>query len=87
MEVDTDTASYQNAEIQEVLDERTRNVGRGKRREYLVRWTRYEHPTWEPADNLDGTVALNGWLRSREKITLSVPRSIFDRGANTRRGA
>ncbi|KAH0614368.1 uncharacterized protein H6S33_000004 [Morchella sextelata] len=36
-------------EVQEVLDSRIRH----RQLQYLVKWTGYEQPTWEPARNLD----------------------------------
>ena len=38
-------------EIKKLLDSQTLKAGRGKRREYLVKWVDYgpEHNTWKPA--------------------------------------
>ncbi|KAH0604569.1 uncharacterized protein H6S33_006946 [Morchella sextelata] len=36
-------------EVQEVLDSRIRH----RQLQYLVKWTGYEQPTWEPARNLN----------------------------------
>ena len=44
--------------VDEVLWARTRRIGRGIRREVLVRWSGYAEPTWEPRDALDDTAAL-----------------------------
>jgi transposase InsO family protein len=47
--------------VEEILQEREKRVGRGHRREYLVKWVGYKRPTWEPASNLADTAALNVW--------------------------
>lgn len=51
--------------VEEILDERFRRWGRGHRHEYLVKWSGYQTPTWEPARNFEGTVALDAWLAHR----------------------
>ena len=48
---DDDPTSY---EVEEILDSRTRYG----RTQYLVRWTGYNDPTWEPAENLDNCADL-----------------------------
>ncbi|RDA84007.1 hypothetical protein CP532_3151 [Ophiocordyceps camponoti-leonardi (nom. inval.)] len=45
-------------EIDEILSVRWVKVGRGRRREVLVRWTGYLDPTWEPLAALDRMDAL-----------------------------
>lgn len=50
--------------VEQILDERQRRVGRGRRHEYLVKWTGYERPTWEPASAMEDTVALDNFQRS-----------------------
>jgi transposase InsO family protein len=47
--------------VEEILQEREKRVGRGRRTEYLVKWVGYERPTWEPAANLADTAALDAW--------------------------
>ena len=47
--------------IERILQERTRRIGRGQRHEYLVKWTGYARPTWEPASALENTAALDDW--------------------------
>jgi len=42
--------------------ERDRRVGRGIRREYEVKWKGYYRTTFEPAQLLENTVALDRWL-------------------------
>jgi len=34
--------------VEKILRARTRKIGRGSRREALVKWTGYAQPTWEP---------------------------------------
>ncbi len=45
--------------VEEILRARTRKVGRGSRREILVKWTGYARPTWEPLSSLEDTAALD----------------------------
>jgi hypothetical protein len=53
-------------EVEEILRARTRKIGRGTRREVLVKWTGYARPTWEPLTNLENTIALDKFeARSR----------------------
>jgi hypothetical protein len=46
--------------VDEILDEK-RGRGRGGPSQYLVKWTGYAKPTWEPASALQETVALARW--------------------------
>lgn len=39
-------------EVTEILDSRFKRRGRTPAIEYLVKWTGYDHPTWEPSENL-----------------------------------
>jgi hypothetical protein len=48
-------------EVEEILRARTRKIGRGSRREVLVKWTGYTRPTWEPLASLEDTVALDAF--------------------------
>ena len=50
-EPDEDENEY---EVEEILDDRVMRRTRGGRvkREYLVKWTGYDEPTWEDEDNL-----------------------------------
>ena len=43
--------------VEEIVEER----GRGRRKQYLVKWEGYPDPTWEPASNLEHTDALKEW--------------------------
>ena len=45
--------------IEKILQCRTRQIGRGKRREALVKWVGYTVPNWEPLANLQDTKALD----------------------------
>ena len=45
--------------IEKILQCRTRRIGRGKRREALVKWIGYAVPNWEPLANLQDTRALD----------------------------
>src|SRR5258706_2043432 len=52
-------------EVESILKERYKKLpGRGSRTrlEYLVKWTGYAKPTWEPALALDDTAALDAYL-------------------------
>jgi hypothetical protein len=51
--------------VEEILQEREKRVGRGRRTEYLVKWVGYKQPTWEPAANLVDTAALDAWEARR----------------------
>ena len=48
--------------IDEILANRLVRRGRGQRREYLVKWSGYAEPTWEPSTNLEETAALESYL-------------------------
>ncbi len=45
--------------VEEILRARTRKIGRGSRREALVKWTGYTRPSWEPLSSLEDTAALD----------------------------
>ncbi len=44
-------------EVEEILSERTVR----KKRWYLVKWSGYARPTWEPASAMQDVAALDGW--------------------------
>jgi transposase InsO family protein len=46
-------------QVDEILAARTRRVGRGSRREVLVRWTGYAECTWEPLTSVEDCSALD----------------------------
>src|SRR5271163_2167307 len=50
-------------EVEEILQARTRKLGRGSRREVLVKWSGYAKPTWEPLASLEDTAALDTFER------------------------
>ena len=54
-------------EVEKILQARTRKIGRGSRREVLVKWTGYARPTWEPLSNLDDTAAFDTFERCQRK--------------------
>lgn len=45
--------------IDEILQVRTRKIGRGKRKEALVKWTGYAITSWHPLDDFQDTIALD----------------------------
>jgi hypothetical protein len=51
--------------VEEVLEER----GKGRRKQYLVKWEGYPDPTWEPASNLKHTDALKEWKHALEEAS------------------
>ena len=53
-------------EIERILKDRTVRKGRGSRKQYLVKWTGYAEPTWEPADALQDTAALDAYEHPTE---------------------
>lgn len=44
--------------VERILRAREKKIGRGKRREVLVKWTGFAEPSWEPRAELDETEAL-----------------------------
>jgi len=51
-------------EVERILQERKRRVGRGFRHEFLVKWVGYDRPNWEPASSMKDTAALDEYERS-----------------------
>ena len=51
-------------EVERILQERKKRVGRGFRHEFLVKWIGYDRPTWEPASSMKDTAALDEYERS-----------------------
>lgn len=49
-----------------ITGERMRRIGRGWRKEYRVKWTGYAEEQWEPANNLEDTIALDEWLNRHQ---------------------
>lgn len=62
--------SHEEWSVERILDERTRRVGRGSRKEVLVKWVGYQRPTWEPRSALEETAALDAWERQQSGLTL-----------------
>jgi len=54
--------------VDSILDERTIRRGRGHMKQYLVRWTGYARPTWEPARSMEDTEALDHWLQHHNAL-------------------
>ena len=48
--------------VETILSERIRVRGRGKQKQYEVKWKGYAQPTWEPATNFDEVSALQDWI-------------------------
>lgn len=48
-------------EVEEILAARTRKVGRGHRREVLVKWVGFAEQTWERLDKLEDCTALDAF--------------------------
>ena len=55
--------------IDEILVNRFVRKGRGRRKEYLIKWSGYAEPTWEPSTNLDETAALESYLARTASVT------------------
>lgn len=53
--------------IEEILDVRTRKIGRGKREEALVKWTGYAIPKWHPLKDFNGTITLEVYEKEKKK--------------------
>ena len=47
--------------IDKILDTRFKKVGKGKRKEVLVKWTGYARPSWHPEKDFQNTVALDNY--------------------------
>lgn len=74
-------------EVDYLLDKRIRRLGRGKRVEYLVRWTGYgpEDDTWEPLSNLSGAQEAIAAYEAAHPATSEVPARSQRRQARFRR--
>jgi hypothetical protein len=46
-------------QVDEVLDSRWTGRGRNRKLEYLVKWTGYDQPLWEPAENVNKLEAVD----------------------------
>ena len=56
-------------EIEKILKDRIIRIGKGSRKQYLVKWTGYAEPTWEPADALEDTAALAAYEERGGNVT------------------
>ncbi len=52
-------------EVEDILDEKTVR----RKRQYLVKWTGYAHPTWEPVSAMQDVSALDRWEAQRGRRT------------------
>jgi hypothetical protein len=73
VELDDGDLAYQ---VDSLLDKRTRNIGRRKVVEYLVKWAGYgpEHNSWEPDTNINDPAlieAFNALVAAQEAIVRS----------------
>jgi hypothetical protein len=57
---------HEEYEVEKIINERFVRKGRGKRLWYLVKWTGYARPTWEPAAALQDTEAAARWVARTE---------------------
>jgi hypothetical protein len=69
-------------EVEEILQARTRKIGRGTRREVLVKWTGYSRPTWEPLASFEDTAALDTFERHHGPATTNDGLSPAERGGD-----
>jgi hypothetical protein len=53
--------------VEEILDERLKPWGRGFRHEFLVKWRGYQRPTWNRADLMEDTEALDKWRKNHNQ--------------------
>jgi transposase InsO family protein len=54
--------------VERILQERIKKVGRGQRREFLVKWVGYARATWEPASAFEDTVALDRYEKTQQAL-------------------
>lgn len=52
--------------IEEILSSRVRKIGRGKRKEVLVKWIGYAKPSWHPEIDFQETIALDLYETKRK---------------------
>jgi hypothetical protein len=45
--------------VEEILRERVVQRGQGTKKQFLVKWAGYQRPTWEPAESMKETAALD----------------------------
>lgn len=52
-------------EVEDIVDQKDKRVGRGWRRMYEVKWVGYRRTTWEPLSIVEDTAALDRWEARR----------------------
>ncbi len=57
-----DGEEVQTFEVEDIIGERWKKVGRGKKKQYLVKWVGNAMTTWEPEKELQEAEALDRWL-------------------------
>ena len=72
--VEDDTGEHEEWQVEKILDERIRRIGRGQRREFYVKWTGYSRPTWELASAFEDTVALDRYEARKVEEGLRIGR-------------
>lgn len=55
--------------VEQILKCRNKKVGRGIRKEVLVKWKGYARPTWHPWDDFEDTVALDLFEKNKRRET------------------
>ena len=52
-------------EVEKILDRRNAGTKKKPKIQYLIKWVRYEEPTWEPEENVTHVAeALNDYFKS-----------------------
>jgi hypothetical protein len=55
-------------EVEGILKERLVRKGRGRTKQYLVKWVGYDRPTWEPASEFEDVEALDAYEEGRKGV-------------------
>jgi transposase InsO family protein/predicted aspartyl protease len=64
-------------EVEKILDEKVVRRGRKQSKQYLVQWTGYDRPTWEPEDAMGDAEALDAYLVRNRVAVLSTEGSVY----------